>query len=254
MEKTYYVYKHTTPDGRIYIGITCQNTVEDRWEGGTGYRGQYFNEGIQEFGWDNIEHKVLIHGLTKEQAERWEIKLIKHYNSNDESYGYNKTRGGYKGITTHSQKSRLLISKNNGRWHLGKEIPEKTRKKISKSHNKNKKSVRCIETGIIYESCHEAGRKTNTSVGHIITVCKGNTPRKIAGGYHWEYTDKKYSETKQYVQVKPRKVMCIETNTTYDSIMEASRKTGINRCCISDCIRGKQITAGTYHWKYIDKI
>lgn len=251
-EYKYYVYKHTTPNNKIYIGITSEGKVENRWVNGCGYRGQYFYMAIQEFGWDNIEHKVLIHGLTKEQAERWESKLIKYYKSNNEKYGYNRTSGGGIGVVKHSQITKELVSKNNGRWYLGKSLPIETRKKISKSHNKNKKPVRCIETGIEYESCHDAGRKTGISIAHIVTVCKDKTERKIAGGYHWEYINQKHKDTPDYTQTKPHKIKCVETDTIYNSIMEASRQTNINRCCISDCLRGNQMTAGTFHWEYVN--
>lgn len=38
----------------------------------------------------------------------------------------------------------------------------------------------------------------------------------------------------------------------YPSAHQAERETGINRCCIKDCCRGKQKTAGGFIWKYSD--
>ena len=32
-ERRYKVYKHTVPDGRVYIGMTCK-TVKARWDSG----------------------------------------------------------------------------------------------------------------------------------------------------------------------------------------------------------------------------
>lgn len=43
------------------------------------------------------------------------------------------------------------------------------------------------------------------------------------------------------------KVRCIETNTIYDSIKEASEQTNISYDAISRCITQ---TAGGYHWEY----
>lgn len=40
--------------------------------------------------------------------------------------------------------------------------------------------------------------------------------------------------------------------TTYYSIMDAERKTGINNSNISACCQGKRITAGNYQWRYED--
>lgn len=48
-----------------------------------------------------------------------------------------------------------------------------------------------------------------------------------------------------------RKVKCLETNMIYDSIIEAERETGIASTCICRCCKGKQQTAGKYHWEYV---
>lgn len=46
-------------------------------------------------------------------------------------------------------------------------------------------------------------------------------------------------------------VYCVETDTTYSSMKEASDKTGINYGNISSCCSGRLLTAGGYHWKKI---
>lgn len=61
-------------------------------------------------------------------------------------------------------------------------------KKLSEAkHNNtyNTKQVLCVETGIIYDSAHEANRQTNINLTNICRVCRGE--RHIAGGYHWKY-------------------------------------------------------------------
>ena len=55
------------------------------------------------------------------------------------------------------------------------------------NHPKLSKRVLCVETGIIYNSAHEANRQTNINLTNICKVCRGE--RHIAGGYHWEYID-----------------------------------------------------------------
>ena len=49
-----------------------------------------------------------------------------------------------------------------------------------------------------------------------------------------------------------RAVICIETQITYSGINEAGRLTGIHPMNISGACRGLRITAGKYHWAYID--
>ena len=47
-----------------------------------------------------------------------------------------------------------------------------------------------------------------------------------------------------------RKVMCIELNEKFDSILEVKRKMKIDSSTITKCCRGKRKTAGGYHWEY----
>ena len=54
---------------------------------------------------------------------------------------------------------------------------------IGSSKNNKIKSVRCIETNIIYSSASEAFKVTG--IYHIDACCRGE--RLKAGGYHWEY-------------------------------------------------------------------
>ena len=56
------------------------------------------------------------------------------------------------------------------------------------------------------------------------------------------------SRKRSEVQFKP--VKCIETSKVYRSIKDAGTITGINRTCISNCCKGKQKTAGGFHWEF----
>lgn len=48
--------------------------------------------------------------------------------------------------------------------------------------------VLCVETGDVFESTQDVGRKTNISGAAVrMVLCGGN---KTCGGYHWEYTDR----------------------------------------------------------------
>ena len=92
---SYSVYKHTCPNGKIYVGITLMIPTL-RWRNGKhGYRHNiYFQNAILKYGWDNIKHEILYSGLTKEEACQKEIELIARYKSNDRRYGYNIDNGG----------------------------------------------------------------------------------------------------------------------------------------------------------------
>lgn len=48
------------------------------------------------------------------------------------------------------------------------------------------------------------------------------------------------------------KVLCVETDTIYNSASEAARQTGIAQTNISACCNGKRKTAGGFHWKFAE--
>lgn len=91
----YTVYKHTSPSGKVYIGITSQK-VQDRWcRQGQGYKkNTHFYRAIQKYGWDNFKHEILYTGMPEMDAKHKEIELIKKHQSNNPKNGYNLTIGG----------------------------------------------------------------------------------------------------------------------------------------------------------------
>lgn len=90
----YSVYRHTSPSGNIYIGITSQKP-EQRWgKAGQGYRTQkIFSSAIEKYGWSKIKHEVLFTKLTKEKAIELESSLISHYKKLKISYNVSDGEG-----------------------------------------------------------------------------------------------------------------------------------------------------------------
>lgn len=112
-EKTYSVYMHVFPNGKRYIGITRMNP-EDRWHGGSGYRNQpKMYAAIQKYGWQNIDHVILLSGLTQEKAEQEEIRLIKELNTIKN--GYNVDAGGCGACPRSKEFKENLCIKNSGK-------------------------------------------------------------------------------------------------------------------------------------------
>lgn len=116
MERTYCVYKHTVPNGKIYIGITKQKP-ERRWCGGKGYRSNpHFNNAIKKYGWENIEHEILLSGLTCSEASEYERLFISLFRSNIKEYGYNHTSGGESGFMVCDDVRGVLSDKSKELW------------------------------------------------------------------------------------------------------------------------------------------
>ena len=126
----------------------------------------------------------------------------------------------------HTEETKQKISENNKEyykthknWAYGKKMNEETRKKLSASkkgkycgkesprygkkhteeskrkmseHMKgriphNRKKVRCVETGEVFESAQKAANTFNIDNSAILKCCKKES--KTCGGYHWRYAD-----------------------------------------------------------------
>lgn len=245
MDNNYKVYIHIFPNNKVYIGITMQN-VKNRWNNGKGYKNnEYMTNAIKKYGWNNIKHEVLYYNLSRIEAEKREKELIKKYKSNNKKYGYNILEGGnvskritkeilekksktmkkiwqnneYKShmIKVHSGKkasneTKEKMSKNNAKIWLGKHLSEETKRKIS-VNRKGKKAWNKDTKGIMKPN------QTSFKKGEIHSIT--------------------------------RKVICVETEIIYETINNASRQTNINATCIINVCKGKQKTAGGYHWGYV---
>lgn len=195
MSEKYYVYKHTTPNDKVYIGITKHNP-SIRWgKGGYGYRTQViFYRAIQKYGWDNIKHEILFNSLTREEAEKKEIELIAQYKSDDRQFGYNVSSGGHalsdEGIEriSKAQKGRHLSDETRERIrlaNLGKKLDQRCKAILTNSRNVKVLQKQNGEVIREWKSVREASRILNIHSGSISECCKGK--RKTAGGYCWEY-------------------------------------------------------------------
>lgn len=252
----YTVYKHTTPSGKVYIGITKQNP-EKRWNHGNGYRqNKHFYRAILKYGWENIEHEIVKNGLTKQQACDLEIELIAKYDSANPSNGYNNSIGGEYGAlgTHHSVETRKKISESLKGAYLNPEL----RQKISESHK------RAYLNPELRQKLSEARKGVNNpNYGkHPIAWNKGQkgarrsseTRRKMSeshkGAHLSPETRRKISESNKGKNAKA--VICVETGIWYSSGTEAAKSIGVAQQSISDAVRGARKTVGGYHWKYAD--
>ena len=176
MAKKYIVYCHIFPNGKRYVGITSQKPSE-RWRNGRGYKGSsaVYNA-IKKYGWHNIEHRILYEGLSKKEAEKMEIKLIKEWDTLSPN-GYNLCEGGNL-VTGHkvSDETKKHLRKIN----LGKKYSNEVKKKQTISHSEK---IICLDTGKIYNGCREAARLTGGDKDGIRLCVKG--VYKQTHGTHW---------------------------------------------------------------------
>lgn len=258
-EKKYTVYMHITPNKKCYIGVTKQK-VNRRWGNGSNYsNNKYFTNAIKKYGWQNIEHKILFENLTKKQAEKKEIELIKQYNSNDLKYGYNILSGGnvMDGVTEEIRKK--IADKKRGK-NLTKEHKEKIKNSL-KGRKMTDEWKEKISNSL-------KGKKKNEETILKISLSKKGTTAWNKGKhniYTKEQINNLSNKTKdnwrreEYRNKNTKKVMCIEFNMIFDSITEAKKYFNMESTShISECCLGKLKSCGKYngeklHWKYIEE-
>lgn len=120
MDKSYCVYEHVFPNGKRYIGITCD--TEKRWRNGKGYETQgKIANAINHYGWENIEHNIIVSGLTVEQANALERYLIAGLNTVEN--GYNTAIGGDNILATYLSPYVLAMLRYAKKWESLCEIP-----------------------------------------------------------------------------------------------------------------------------------
>lgn len=217
MTDNYSVYKHTTPSGKVYIGITGQK-VEYRWNGGKGYAGNsYFSRAIKKYGWDNITHEVLYEHLTKEEAERAERELIASYQSNNPEHGYNHASGGS--------------------VNAGFKLSEETKDKIRNSRlgANNPMYGRTTWNKGLHWSDEMKQRLSEKEKGKRLSA---ETKRRIGNALKGERSP------------LAKAVINLDTNEVYPAMSIAAEKTHIPKPCIYSACKGIQKTAGGYHWAY----
>lgn len=226
--KTYKVYRHTCPNGKIYIGITSQVDVRRRWQYGYGYHNNVlFYRAIKKYGWEEIKHEILFDGLSKEQAEQKEIDLIREYRANDPRFGYNIENGG-NCFGSHS---------------------EETKKKISEAQ-KGEKNHMFGKHGWAYGKKQTPEHREKNRIGHL------GQPSYWKGKHLPESAKEKLRKPKteehkrKLSEAKSIPVICVETGEYFKSGKEAGEAMGISRGSIAYAVKGQRHTAGGYHWRY----
>lgn len=227
------VYIHINKEnGKRYIGITGQD-VRRRWRpDGSGYRNNaYFWNAIQKYGWDGFGHVIVKTGLKQNEACELEKALIAEYQSNDFIHGYNIADGGQYNIMPEATRKRLsLMRKGKG---LGADNPNYGNHKLAGANNPNYGKRRSEET---------RQKISENRKGKGLHVFSEEHKRKLSEN-HAGGTEKK-------------RVLCVETGMTYESINDAARAIGASKKLISNCCRKipHYNTAKGCHWEFINEV
>lgn len=215
VSRSYKLYKHTSPSGKVYFGITKQD-LNQRWKYGSGYKDNvYFWRAIQKYGWNSISHELIRDGLTREEAEALEIEYIGKYDSTNRDKGYNRAPGGHL-LPTISDETRKKMSENHADFRYGKSS------KAKRVFQYDKQSGALIAE---YSSTTEAASVTGIHRDCIAGVARGE--HNSAGGYLWSYEAANALSPYKYIPDSAIRLYMYDWDGNYitsvDSFMEARR-------------------------------
>lgn len=245
ISNNYSVYRHTSPSGKVYIGITKRKPKE-RWDSGHGYKGNHhFCAAIKKYGWANIKHEILFSHLSEEEACEKEKQLIKEYDSCNPKKGYNVLEGGTSGYNfNHTEETKEKISQASTRlWQseehrkkmsegasgknnpfYGKHHSEETRQKLLKWHREHPMSEE--QKRIQVERLRKAVTGMKRSKESIEKSAKAKWKPIL-----------QYTKDGTFVR-------------RWDNAKEVYETLGIQRSCICQCCKGVRQSAGGFVWRY----
>ena len=249
--REFYVYVHIRKDNNtvFYVGKGTKNRAHNL------DRGDFHNSVRDKYG---CRVEIIKDNLTESQAFRLESKMIKYYvltlgygapidGYRDFSNNYltNFTWGGEgtSGMNPYANKTpeeMEEICKKKSEAIKGKKRSEETKRKNSESHKGKKMS---------------AEARQNMSESHKGKKMSAEARQNMSESHK----GRKFSEEakRKIGEAKSKKVICITTGITFDSIKDAAKKYNVSQGNISCCCIGVRKHAGKLNgvrlqWKYAE--
>lgn len=207
--RNWIVYEHISPSNKVYVGITSASLEKRSGPSGSRYllktkNGKFYHpifaSAILKYGWNNMEHHIVYTNLTKKEADKMEMNLIKKYKMLGLSYNVTDGGDGTKGIKfKHSKEAKRKISLHHApitaetiekirKTMTGQKYSKERRLALSKGHDKEKIPVDqyTLDGKYIasFESIMAAERATGVRNSGIAFCISGKY--KQSGGYIWK--------------------------------------------------------------------
>ena len=170
MEKLGYIYKITSPSGKVYIGQTKNLKIRKRAYAGSRCKTQkLLYKSIQKYGWDAHVFETVYQGDCSDAClNRLERLYINMYDSFNTGLNLTEGGGGLRGFKQTEEHKRKIGDANRGRQLPP--ISEETRAKLSAAGKGRKQS----EEHIAKRAAANKGRKLSPE-----TIAKRTAARKI---------------------------------------------------------------------------
>lgn len=200
------------------------------------------------FSEETLKKMSEVHKGVKQSEETIKKRAEKLKGENNPNYGKPMSK---------EQRNKISDSKKGKNNHMyGKHFKEETKQKIKESQNMRKIVQYDLQGNFvkIWNSISDAGRELNIARANISACCRNK--RKNAGGFIWKYHDEEFvdgqsawNNGKQVAQYSlDNEFICM-----FQSLKEASLKTGISYNGILLCCKGIHHTSGGFIWKYYKK-
>lgn len=226
-------------NGKMYIGsaVNLNRRCHDHFSQlrDNKHNNQHLQRAYNKYGEHNFVFEIIELVPDRQMLIKQEQYYIDTLNAVNEGYNICPVAGSTLG-RPHTEVTKLKLTGANNPM-FGKHHTLEVRKSISQSLK-----------GRIFSEEH----KRNLSIagkGKIISAkARDNMSKAQKGRIITEEHRKKLSEN----SANARQVICIELNQIFRSCKEAATFIKRHPSCVNDCCRGKQKTAGGYHWRYVD--
>lgn len=199
---------------KIYVGVRelKHDSSDDRYLGS----GKIIKRAIEKYGKENFNKEILVYCYSAKEADTEEVYWIDKLDARNPLIGYNIHVGGNN-----------QSGKNNA------------------SYGSTNKAVKCIETGITYESMKEAERQTGICMAQIGYVCRGKSI--TAGGFTWEYLNE--PSLKRIKQDRGNKIYCFTNNKVYENAQVAGKELNLDPSTILKVCKKIKLHTGGYKFR-----
>lgn len=246
----YTVYRHTSPSGKVYVGIT-KCSPNKRWKNGNGYFSGFcikFANAIRKYGWDNLKHEILLENLSKSEACYAEKYLIRWYKMHNNSY--NITDGGSIGGSLVG-KEHPMYGKHEDAPMYGIRGGDNPNSIKVYQYDRNGKFIKAWDS--IIDAASTFDNKGSAATG-ITGCCKYKKP--ACKNYIWRYFYTEQLKEKAPVHTKKVYQYNVEGNLIgeYEKIRDVQKILNVPKerlGIISSCCRGNAISGMGYFWSYI---
>lgn len=258
---------NSEPYGFIYITTNLVNGMkylgQKRFDSGKNWKtylgsGKYFKRAVKEYGEENFERKIICICNTEEELNQAEYDLSVFLNVVESDDWYNlkyggETMSGYH-HTEESRKKMSLIHVGrepcNKGIHMSEDTKQKESETMKRKWNDEEYRKKTTESHIGKSPSEETRRKMSQAKNGENNYWYGKKGKEtpMYGKCHSNETKQKICES----QPNKKKVYCLETQTSYNSINDAARELGIDRRHISDVCRGDRNSHKGYHFTFAE--